>query len=303
MQVPVLNSNWIQNIELSREIKQPGLQPNALVADFIDGDNQWREDMVTHYFSSEAAERILRTPLPRNPRQDALIWQFDKHGNYSVKSGHQVAVRLKFPGLPSCSDISKTQWRVIWAADIPEKMKIFMWRAAQNMLPTANNLWKKKMVRTPVCQRCCCKSEDAFHALMEYKDARQVWKLTEFHEDIKRMAHQDMLSVLQELAKKRKKKDVEQIIAICWAVWYARNCFVIEGKKEDPTVTAARAGAVVESYRRIKSPSAQGLTSHKNSQQNWEPPPADRFKVNVDAAIQVSQSQAGLGVVIKNSKG
>ena len=112
-----------------------------------------------------------------------------------------------------------------------------------------------------------------------------------------------MLSVLQEMAKKRKKEDVQQIIAICWAVWYARNSFVIEGKKEDPTVTAARAGAVVESYRRIKSPSAQGLTSHKNSQQNWEPPPADRFKVNVDAAIQVSQSQAGLGVVIKNSKG
>ena len=32
MHVPVLNDNWIQNMELSREIKQPSLQPNALVA-------------------------------------------------------------------------------------------------------------------------------------------------------------------------------------------------------------------------------------------------------------------------------
>lgn len=160
--------------------------------------------MVAHHFSSEAAERILRTPLLRNPRQDALIWQFDKHGNYTVKSGHQVAVRLKFPDLPSCSDISKTQWRVIWAVDIPEKMKIFMWRATQNMLPTTNNLWKKKVVKTPVSQRCRCKSEDAFYALMECKDARKMWQLTEFHKDIKQMAHQDILSVLQELEKKRK---------------------------------------------------------------------------------------------------
>ena len=60
-------------MELFREIKQFGLQLNALVADFIDGDNQWREHMVAHHFSSEATERILRTPLPRNPRQNALI--------------------------------------------------------------------------------------------------------------------------------------------------------------------------------------------------------------------------------------
>lgn len=84
---------------------------------------------------------------------------------------------------------------------------------------------------------------------MECKDARKVWKLTEFHEDIKQMAHQDMLSVLQELAKKRKNKYVEQIITIYWAVWYARNCSVIEGKKEDPTVIVAKVEAVVESYR------------------------------------------------------
>lgn len=127
-------------MDISREVKLPRLQPNAMVADFINEENQWREDMVVQHFSSEAAERILRTPLPRTPRNDILVWQFDKQCNYSVKSGYQVAVKLKSPGNPSCSDGSKTQWKVIWEADIPEKIKIFMWRAAQNMLPTAGNL-------------------------------------------------------------------------------------------------------------------------------------------------------------------
>lgn len=183
-QVPVYKSNWIQNMDISREVKLPGLQPNAMVADFINKENQWREDMVVQHFSSEAGERILRTPLPRTPRKDILIWQFDKQGNYSVKSGYQVAVKLKSPGNPSCSDSSKTQWKVIWEADIPEKIKIFMWRAAQNMLPTAGNLWKRKVVIDAVCQSCWCQSEDGFHALLECKAARKVWKLTEFYEDI-----------------------------------------------------------------------------------------------------------------------
>lgn len=39
--------------------------------------------------------------------------------------------------------------------------------------------------------------------------------MTKFYEEIKLMAHQDMLSVLQELAMKRRKKDIEQIIAVC----------------------------------------------------------------------------------------
>ena len=35
------------------------------------------------------------------------------------------------------------------------------------------------------------------------------------------MAHQDMLSVLQELAGKRKNDDLGLIIAISWTIWYA----------------------------------------------------------------------------------
>ena len=42
-------------------------------------------------------------------------------------------------------------------------------------------------------------------------------------------------------------------------------------------MTATRAKAVVESYRKIKGPSAPDPMSLKNSQQKWEPPPTDRY--------------------------
>lgn len=55
------------------------------------------------------------------------------------------------------------------------------------------------------CQRCNCRGGDVFHALIECRAARRVWKLIEFYEDVKQMARQDMLSVLQDLDVKRKK--------------------------------------------------------------------------------------------------
>ena len=109
------------------------------------------------------------------------------------------------------------------------------------------------------------------------------------------MAHQDMLSVIQDVALKRRKKDLEFFVAVCWAIWYSRNRFVFEGKDEDPKQSFARAGAIVESYRRIKIPNAQAIPEHsKNRKLEWTTPPNGWFKVNVDAAINVSKQKAGL---------
>ena len=169
--VKISGNNWVKNFEIPRANSQPSLPMEAVVAELIDESNKWREDLIVQSFSKEAAERILRTPLPKSPRPDKLVWHFDIHGIYSVKSGYKLAVNLKFPDKPSCSDSSKTMWKVIWANDIPEKVKIFIWRAAQNMSPTVENLWKRKIVGDPVCQRCCSMSEDVFHALVECKFA------------------------------------------------------------------------------------------------------------------------------------
>lgn len=69
-----------------------------------------------------------------------MIWSYDKHGAYSVKSGYQLAVKLKYLDTPGCSDATKSKWKVIWANEILEKIKIFMWRAAHNLLPTIDNV-------------------------------------------------------------------------------------------------------------------------------------------------------------------
>lgn len=120
----------MQKLECSSYVSHQNLAENVVVADFIGDKNQWMEEKVVQCFPEEVAQRILRTPLPRTPQEDQMIWHFDKYGCYSVRNGYQVAVRMKFPDNPECSDSSKTKWKVIWSNEIPEKIKIFMWRAA-----------------------------------------------------------------------------------------------------------------------------------------------------------------------------
>ena len=82
----------------------------------------------------------MKIMLQKRPRPNKLIWGFDKHGNYTVKSGYQVALKLKFPDRPSTSKRKSTEWQTIWKLEVLEKVKIFIWRVAQNLLPTIENL-------------------------------------------------------------------------------------------------------------------------------------------------------------------
>lgn len=79
--------------------------------------------------------KIISIPLPRQPMKDQLCWHYGKRGQYNVKSGYQVTLRLKFPTLPTSFGNTSSQWKIIWTLVIPEKLKIFIRRAAKSLLP------------------------------------------------------------------------------------------------------------------------------------------------------------------------
>ncbi|KAL9434617.1 hypothetical protein AB3S75_029296 [Citrus x aurantiifolia] len=73
---------------------------------------------------------------------------------------------------------------------------------------------------------------------------------------------------------------------------------------EDPLYSATRAEAVVESYRRTNPGKNIALAGQQqNGQQVWKPPPPGCFKVNVDAATNLSKQRGGIGAVVRDSRG
>ena len=127
----------------------------------------------------------MKIPLPTQPSSDKALWYFDKKGDYTVKSGYQVPLKLKFSDQASSSHKRQSPQKAICSLEPPEKVKIFMWRAARNMLPTAQNLWKKKIFSNPWCQRCKRTEESIYHALVSCKVSKKVWRLTPFEDHVR----------------------------------------------------------------------------------------------------------------------
>lgn len=134
--IKVYKSNWMPRPQTFKPISRPTLDPECKVAELIDENQQWKEALIHQNFKPEDAAQILRIPLPTRPKPDQILWHYDKKGMYSVKSGYQAALRLKHSDFPSCSSNTHCHWNVIWSLDLPEKIKIFMWRAINNLLPT-----------------------------------------------------------------------------------------------------------------------------------------------------------------------
>ncbi|KAK2662978.1 hypothetical protein Ddye_001552 [Dipteronia dyeriana] len=63
------------------------------------------------------------------PREDTLMWHFDKNGGFSVKSIHKMALATGVSVVPSCSKDSYVWWRKHWVLNLHSKIKIFCCKA------------------------------------------------------------------------------------------------------------------------------------------------------------------------------
>ena len=175
-QINIFNNSWIPRPTIFKPTTPPNLASGTCVAELIDGNRCWKEHIIYQCFGTDDAYLIVQIPLPRRQSEDILLWHYDKRGQHLVKSGYQVALSQKHHGIPSCSNPNPSQWNVIWKLKIPEKVKIFLWRAAKNILPTTENLWKKRVMQEAICPVCRSGWENTVHALVDCKIARKVWK-------------------------------------------------------------------------------------------------------------------------------
>ena len=66
-------------------------------------------------------------------------------------------------------------WRSLWKLRVPNKIKVFAWRALYDILPTRENLARRRIVTDGTCELCQRENESVFHALWECSVAKGVW--------------------------------------------------------------------------------------------------------------------------------
>jgi len=105
---------------------------------------QWNRAFINMAFSRYDAEAIYRIPLSRQCVPDMLFWLYNKNGRYSVRSGYHTARCLlnesRQEDEGSNLRPSNEVWARVWKFHIPNKIKVFMWQACHNILPTLERL-------------------------------------------------------------------------------------------------------------------------------------------------------------------
>ena len=124
---------------------------------------------------------ILRIQLSNTRTRDKLYWNKNKAQKFTVKTAYHVTIRLHQEVGVEHSMVRKEKkfWNRIWRMNVPPKVRNFVWRACNDILPTRANLYRKKILTDPLCSICGQTDETVGHALWECPMARNVWAMTQ----------------------------------------------------------------------------------------------------------------------------
>ncbi|KAL0411082.1 UNVERIFIED_CONTAM: hypothetical protein Slati_3697900 [Sesamum latifolium] len=80
---------------------------------------------------------ILGIELPDRETRDEIVWHFERHGRFSVRSAYKVAREMHREA--GGSEVHNS-WRFPWRSKAMPKVILFAWKCARNALPTTSNL-------------------------------------------------------------------------------------------------------------------------------------------------------------------
>ena len=241
-----------------------------------------------------------------------------------MKSAYNLALKLKDRkenGGQSSTAINgeRRLWDIIWKANIPQKIRIFGWRATSDSLVVQVNRVLHHQATIPTCSICGVEDESTFHALVSCPKTRalrlalrKLWNLPG-EEAFNYTGPDWLLILLDQLSCSQR----EHILFLFWRVWHLRNDLIF-GKGKETVIGSAM---FLESYWLAFSscqPTNEVITNYKGkevvagfgasntverSREVWQPPPFGHIKINVDASFVESLSAASVGVVARSCMG
>ncbi|KAG8380432.1 hypothetical protein BUALT_Bualt06G0014700 [Buddleja alternifolia] len=166
--------------------------------------------------------------------QDTLIWHYSPKGVFSVKSAYHVACTLRNVDAPSRSHNPSDNWNFIWRANLPHKIRVFIWRVCRGILPTLSNLIRRRCNVETICPCCSMHEESDSHILLHCDLARQIWSLSNILwviiADWSDSAHEWIRKVLAKVTEEEGKL----FLTLCWAIWSACNKMLWETNQPNP---------------------------------------------------------------------
>ncbi|KAK2659019.1 hypothetical protein Ddye_005552 [Dipteronia dyeriana] len=238
-----------------------------------------------------------------NPAPDSIMWHYDMMGTYSVRSGYHLgSVLASNPGTSGLNSL-ESWWKYFWRLKIPSKVKIFLWKACNNWIPSNKNLASRRVSIVNSCPVCFTWPESTLHALWCCHSLKMTRRMCPFMDKVKVSEGDRFIDFLISCRNLLSCEDLELLCIILWRVWYRRNSLVFKSATLLDKDIVPWAIAFLDEFRLANERVRGGLEGDRTNAIVWQPPCFGFYKVNVDAALPTSHGVVGIGIIVRDSQG
>ena len=262
---------------------------------------QWKTHLIDSIFLPVEAEQIKSIPL-NTSRRDTMIWNSTPNGQFTTQSAYQFQAATKSSFSASTSDPSRTHsfWKSVWGMTVPNKIKMFMWRACNSSLPTKTNLFNRGVLSSSSCPVCQDEAKTILHIFWNCPYARSAWFNSPLHKFSNSLRVSVWSDVVEEVLKEQCKHTIEVFFTLAWMIWGHRNNVWLQKPSVAADCLGEKATAYMEEYRAVlsKVEDSSSIMVHK-----WRPPPAPSVKLNFATTVFRARNFVGMGAMIRNCRG
>ncbi|XP_041007557.1 uncharacterized protein LOC121252140 [Juglans microcarpa x Juglans regia] len=170
------------------------------------------------------------------------------------------------------------RWRNIWNLEVPNVTKLFLWKAGNNLLPTKENLFKRKVVEDKRCPVCSAETETIMHALWVYPATNDIWA--------------EVRGCVQKWGR------IEEEFLLLWGKLMGR----LSMKKLEDMI-ALKGLLEFKAAQILTKQVVKGQNSNSRSAMRWEKPESGCVNVNWDASLNLKERRMGAGIIVRDEKG
>ncbi|XP_040987653.1 uncharacterized protein LOC121235369 [Juglans microcarpa x Juglans regia] len=128
-------------------------------------------------------------------------------------------------------------------------VKLFLWKATNELLPTKKNLFQRKVVEDPFYPVCLKEEESVIHVLWECPAANDVWKNGLIGVSKWKMEGGDFLGLWERLMGGLDKFKLEEKAVHLRKVWLRRNILVFEKRLTCPKTLISTSIETLEAFK------------------------------------------------------
>jgi hypothetical protein len=163
-----------------------------------------------------------------------LEWnhQWDFLGAHHLRKDIQQRSR----GECSNTDKGMDVWKALWSLKVHNFVKLFMWKACNNLLPSKLNLFRRGVVVDNLCPYYWREEESVIHALWSFPAVQDVWGCGPLIFQKSCSLGTNFLSTFAFFLMLCSKDELDLLAVLARRIWLRRNTLVFEGTFIHPNI-------------------------------------------------------------------